>query len=53
MRSRRRHWMLAAAGMGAAWGALFLIRQVRHYDLRGKAVLVTGGSRGLGLLLAR
>jgi NAD(P)-dependent dehydrogenase (short-subunit alcohol dehydrogenase family) len=50
MRSISRYWPFAAAGLGAAW---FLLKHTRHFELRGKSVLVTGGSRGLGLLLAR
>lgn len=39
-----------AAGAGFAyWG----LRQMRRYNLRGRCVLITGGSRGLGLALAR
>lgn len=38
-------------------GVLFAIRAVlqlwRQYDLSGKTVLITGGSRGLGLVMAR
>jgi short-subunit dehydrogenase len=41
---------LAAAG---SWLALRTYRWARRYDLRGKTVLITGGSRGLGLVLAR
>lgn len=44
--------MLAAAGAGALV-ARALFRRSREYDLRGKTVLITGGSRGLGLVLAR
>lgn len=40
--------LLAAAGAYLAYRAL-----APRYDYRGKVVLVTGGSRGLGLLLAR
>ncbi|NJN17969.1 MAG: SDR family NAD(P)-dependent oxidoreductase [Oscillochloris sp.] len=42
---------LLAGGAGAAltW---FALRRT-HLDLRGKSVLITGGSRGLGLLMAR
>ena len=29
------------------------ITNVRHYSFKGKVALITGGSRGLGLLLAR
>jgi NAD(P)-dependent dehydrogenase (short-subunit alcohol dehydrogenase family) len=35
------------------WLLRTLVRQARHLDLRGSAVLITGGSRGLGLILAR
>ena len=39
-----------AAGLGLAyWGVL----QARRYKLSGRSVLITGGSRGLGLALAR
>jgi NAD(P)-dependent dehydrogenase (short-subunit alcohol dehydrogenase family) len=30
-----------------------LVRRLSEYDLRGKIVLITGGSRGLGLVMAR
>jgi NAD(P)-dependent dehydrogenase (short-subunit alcohol dehydrogenase family) len=42
---------LAAAG----GGALFALRELtrERYDFRGKSVLITGGSRGLGLVMAR
>jgi len=43
----------AAAGAGAFLLARSLIRQKRWFELEGKTALVTGGSRGLGLLLAR
>ncbi len=47
-------WLLAAAaGIGGVLAARALMRQVRAYDFTGKTVLITGGSRGLGLLLAR
>jgi NAD(P)-dependent dehydrogenase (short-subunit alcohol dehydrogenase family) len=49
----RRNLTLAAAGVGAALGLRALLRGQRSYDLRGKVVLITGGSRGLGLVLAR
>jgi NAD(P)-dependent dehydrogenase (short-subunit alcohol dehydrogenase family) len=45
--------MLAAAGAGALAIARALYRRSKEYDLKGKCVLVTGGSRGLGLVLAR
>ena len=46
-----RNRLLLAAGMAAFWGA----RQLRlgSYTLWNKTLLITGGSRGLGLALAR
>lgn len=43
--------MVTTAGTAAAASAL--IRRRRQIELRGRVVLVTGGSRGLGLALAR
>jgi len=44
---------LLAAGL-AAVGAGLLYRRLRHrYSFEGKVALITGGSRGLGLVLAR
>ncbi|CAN5911904.1 SDR family oxidoreductase [soil metagenome] len=53
METNNRNLLLAAAGAGAllAWRAFNRSRQA--LDLRGKSVLITGGSRGLGLVLAR
>jgi len=45
--------LLAAAGAGALLAARALYRRLTDYDLRGKTALITGGSRGLGLVLAR
>src|SRR5215212_8582774 len=45
--------VLAAAGAGALAVARALYRRSKEYDLKGKCVLITGGSRGLGLVLAR
>jgi short-subunit dehydrogenase len=40
----------AIAGLGLAyWG----VRQIRCFNLSGRTVVITGGSRGLGLALAR
>jgi NAD(P)-dependent dehydrogenase (short-subunit alcohol dehydrogenase family) len=44
--------LLLAAGLGAAW-AIARLRSGSAYHLRGKVVVITGGSRGLGLALAR
>jgi short-subunit dehydrogenase len=43
----------AAVGAGAFLIANTIYKSLNRYDLRGKVVLVTGGSRGLGLVLAR
>jgi NAD(P)-dependent dehydrogenase (short-subunit alcohol dehydrogenase family) len=51
--SEKRALMLAAAGAGALAVARALYRRSKEYDLEGKCVLITGGSRGLGLVLAR
>lgn len=40
-------------GVGAVLVGRSLLRRHRKLDLRGKVVVVTGGSRGLGLVLAR
>ncbi|HJQ33514.1 MAG TPA: SDR family NAD(P)-dependent oxidoreductase [Pyrinomonadaceae bacterium] len=43
----------AAAGAGALLAARAVYARLSEYDFEGKTVLVTGGSRGLGLVLAR
>ena len=47
--------LIVAAGavLGAVAAARALARSRRRFELRGKVALVTGGSRGLGLVLAR
>src|SRR5436309_15027195 len=49
----KRNLLLAAAGFGAFLAARSALRRGRAFSLRGKTVLITGGSRGLGLVLAR
>jgi NAD(P)-dependent dehydrogenase (short-subunit alcohol dehydrogenase family) len=44
--------LLAVAGI-AGWAAWMAARRARAYSFRGKTVLITGASRGLGLVLAR
>src|SRR5438552_11700123 len=46
-----RTWVVAAAA--AAAGGRALSRWLTRFDLRGRTVLITGGTRGLGLELAR
>src|SRR3712207_9420508 len=48
-----RSLVLAAAGAAGLAVARALYRRSKEYDLKGKCVLITGGSRGLGLVLAR
>ncbi|WP_439883394.1 SDR family NAD(P)-dependent oxidoreductase [Pontibacter sp. MBLB2868] len=45
-------WWLAA-GAGALLTARAVTRKLSSYDFLGKIVLITGGSRGLGLVMAR
>lgn len=47
-----RSLLLAVALVFAAWLALRIIRTL-HFSLKNKVALITGGSRGLGLVLAR
>ncbi|QIX60102.1 SDR family NAD(P)-dependent oxidoreductase [Hymenobacter sp. BT18] len=52
-RENRNNW-LTALGVGALVTAATLWSNRRgSYDLQGRVVLITGGSRGLGLILAR
>jgi NAD(P)-dependent dehydrogenase (short-subunit alcohol dehydrogenase family) len=44
---------LAGGALAATWANRAVIRHRRRLDLRAKSVLITGGSRGLGILLAR
>jgi NAD(P)-dependent dehydrogenase (short-subunit alcohol dehydrogenase family) len=43
----------AAAGLGAAFALRALAGQARQFNFTGSAVVITGGSRGLGLAVAR
>jgi short-subunit dehydrogenase len=45
--------MLLAAGGGALLAARALARRANLFSFRDRAVLITGGSRGLGLVMAR
>jgi len=46
-------FLLAAAGAAACMGTWTVFNRRRTYDLHKRVVLITGGSRGLGLVLAR
>ena len=52
MNTNAKRALTIAAGAGAVL-ALRALRSRATYDFRGKSVLITGGSRGLGLVLAR
>jgi NAD(P)-dependent dehydrogenase (short-subunit alcohol dehydrogenase family) len=43
----------AGAGIGLCLAARALVRSRRRFEFDGRTVFITGGSRGLGLLLAR
>lgn len=51
--SNKEALILAAAGAGAFLAGRAVSRRLFGYSLRGKVVLITGGSRGLGLVMAR
>ena len=53
LRRQSRTIAFAAGGIGILLAGRSLLRRLREYDLQGKTVLVTGGSRGLGLVIAR
>ncbi|MBX3162237.1 MAG: SDR family NAD(P)-dependent oxidoreductase [Deltaproteobacteria bacterium] len=50
---RRPSLAYLAGGLGIALAARAVARWARVYDLHDKVTLITGGSRGLGLVLAR
>jgi NAD(P)-dependent dehydrogenase (short-subunit alcohol dehydrogenase family) len=50
--NRNQKTLLAAAGVGVSLAGSLIFRN-KKADLRGRVVLITGGSRGLGLALAR
>ena len=53
MNTRQKFVLGAAAGAAASFIASRVARSRRAFDLRGRVVVITGGSRGLGLVLAR
>src|SRR5579871_2791928 len=50
--NRQNALWLAGAGLGS-WLAYRVYRSSRAYFFTGKTVLITGGTRGLGLVMAR
>jgi short-subunit dehydrogenase len=46
-------FILATVVVGALFAIRVVVRSLRKYNLSGKTVLITGGSRGLGLVMAR
>jgi NAD(P)-dependent dehydrogenase (short-subunit alcohol dehydrogenase family) len=54
MDDKTRRALIAGAGaIGVALGTRWAVRRSRMFDFRNRVVLITGGSRGLGLELAR
>src|SRR4051794_3892820 len=49
----RKALLLGAVGLGTYLTVRGVVRSARWIDLHGRTVLITGGSRGLGLVLAR
>jgi NAD(P)-dependent dehydrogenase (short-subunit alcohol dehydrogenase family) len=49
----KRGLLMAAASVGAGIAARTFMKTFRHMDFRDRTVMITGGSRGLGLVLAR
>jgi short-subunit dehydrogenase len=52
-RDKNNALILAAAGAGAALAVRALVRKATEYNMRDRVVIITGGSRGLGLVMAR
>ncbi len=51
--SGQRIALMAVAGIGLGMLAKAVYKKLKRYELSGKVVLITGGSRGLGLEMAR
>ena len=49
--ARRTTWAVAAAGLVTAL-AIRAKRRRRYYDFSGRSVVITGGSRGIGRMIA-
>jgi hypothetical protein len=53
MRDGTNKLLYLAAGLGACYLLRQVVRSARTIDLKERTALITGGSRGLGLVLAR
>lgn len=53
MEERKNKFWWLAVGAGALLATRSIYRKLTAYDFDGKTVLITGGSRGLGLVMAR
>jgi short-subunit dehydrogenase len=53
MTRQRKLLLVAAAGVAAVLASRMLLRRSRRFSFEGRTAFVTGGSRGLGLELAR
>ena len=53
MGNRNNKLLFAAAGAGALLAARAIRNRAKQYDFQNRVVLITGGSRGLGLVMAR
>ena len=51
--AKEKSLLLSLAGLGLLIGVRMMISRRKQYDLQGKVAIITGGSRGLGLVLAR
>jgi NAD(P)-dependent dehydrogenase (short-subunit alcohol dehydrogenase family) len=53
MRRREKILLAALLGVGTAWGAKTWLRSRRRIDLAGRVIVITGGTSGHGLIVAK
>ncbi|RDC66425.1 SDR family NAD(P)-dependent oxidoreductase [Adhaeribacter pallidiroseus] len=53
MATKNKSWLWASAGIGLIVALRAFAREQNKYSFQNKVVVITGGSRGLGLVLAR